>query len=411
VPVARDVVDDLGQIALAVNRMAEAQEASIEALRQVSADIAHDLKTPIQRVAVLLDRLEGTTLTRPAREIIAAARAETAQIVETFRALLQIAQLEGGQARSGLADLDFATLVADLADVYGPASEESGHLLTTAINGPAIVKGDRTLLGRLVANLIENALRHTPPGRVLLHVAGGPSPVLTVTDEGPGIPEAEHERVFRRLYRLERSRTSERQRSWLELGRSDRGTPRCTIEAWGRESGADCDAVLLGLKLVRSESCFGLVGTLAVEMLEAHHYLKMDGLREHKEATATGPVHAYQSVWFEQRRGDAPAPCVTLKAVARRSGPTEGNRHMNRAQPLVTLILALAALLGATAASQAASQVQQSGPQPQVAAGSAERALLLGQAGRSLVEARYRWSRCLEGLDRLYGRLLGRSAA
>jgi len=84
---------------------------------------------------------------------------------------------------------------------------------------------------------------------------------------------------------------------------------------------------------------------------------------------------------------------------------------MNRAQPLATMILALAALLGATAASQAASQVQQPGPQPQVAAGSAERALLLGQAGRSLVEARYRWSRCLEGLDRLYGRLLGRSAA
>jgi signal transduction histidine kinase len=209
VPVPRDVADDLGQIALAVNQMAEAQEASIEALRQVSADIAHDLKTPIQRVAVLLDRLEGTTLTGPAREIIAAARAETAQIVETFRALLQIAQLEGGQARSGLADLDFAALVADLADVYGPASEESGHLLTTAIDGPAIVKGDRTLLGRLVANLIENALRHTPPGRILLHLAGGPSPVLTVSDEGPGIPEAERERVFRRLYRLERSRTSE----------------------------------------------------------------------------------------------------------------------------------------------------------------------------------------------------------
>jgi signal transduction histidine kinase len=207
--VPRDAADDLGQIAVAVNRMAEAQEASTEALRQVSADIAHDLRTPIQRVAVLLDRLEGTALTGPAREIVAAARAEAAQIIETFHGLLQIAQLGGGQARAGLTDVDFAALVADLADVYEPASEDSGHLLSTTIDGPAIVKGDRTLLGRLVANLIENALRHTPPGRILLHVAGGPPAVLTVSDEGLGIPEAERERVFRRLYRLERSRTSQ----------------------------------------------------------------------------------------------------------------------------------------------------------------------------------------------------------
>jgi len=209
VPVGPEVVDDLGQIALDVNRMAGAQEIAIESLRQVSADIAHDLKTPIQRVAVLLERLEDTAPPGPAHAIIASARAETSQIVETFRSLLQIAQLESGQARLAFTDVDLAALATDLADVYGPASEDSGHSLTTAIDGPAIVKGDRTLLGRLIANLIENALRHTPPGRISLIVSGGASTVLTVQDDGPGIPEAERSRVLRRLYRLERSRTSE----------------------------------------------------------------------------------------------------------------------------------------------------------------------------------------------------------
>ncbi len=114
VPVPRDVGDDLGQIANAVNRMAEAQQASIEALRQVSADIAHDLRTPIQRVGVLLERLEGDALTGRGRATIAAARAETAQIVETFQALLQIAQLESGQSRMRFTEVDLSALVAGL---------------------------------------------------------------------------------------------------------------------------------------------------------------------------------------------------------------------------------------------------------------------------------------------------------
>lgn len=168
VPIERASDDDFGQIAAAVNQMAVAQETATEAPRQVSADIAHDLRTPIQRVTLLLDRLEGPWLTDEARATIAAARAETAQIVETFRALLQIAQLEGGQARATFTEVDVVALVTDLVDVYGPAAETSGHALSLTLGGPAVVEGDRTLLGRLVANLIEDALRHTPPGRILV---------------------------------------------------------------------------------------------------------------------------------------------------------------------------------------------------------------------------------------------------
>lgn len=204
-----EVRDDLGQIAQAVNRMAQAQEASIESLRQVSADIAHDLRTPIQRVAVFLEKLEDMQLPEAAQDTIAAARRETGQIVATFGSLLQIAQMESGRARQHFTTVDLAALAADLGDVYGPAAEESGHVLTTTASGKALVQGDQTLLGRMVANLIENALRHAPPGQVGLQVTGGASTVLTVSDDGPGIPADERNNVLRRLYRLERSRTSE----------------------------------------------------------------------------------------------------------------------------------------------------------------------------------------------------------
>lgn len=209
VPESVEANDDLGQIAVAVNRMAHAQTASNEALRQVSDDIAHDLRTPIQHVALLLERLDEHAVTEAGRQIVAAARAETAQIIETFRSLLQIAQMEGGQARASFAPVDLASVVADVVEVYAWTAEESGHVLRSSIDGQAIVMGDRTLLGRLVANLIQNALRHTPPGKIDVTLSGGASPVLTVTDDGPGIPEAERPYVLRRLYRLERSRTSE----------------------------------------------------------------------------------------------------------------------------------------------------------------------------------------------------------
>lgn len=213
VPVAAGDADDLSQIGVAVNRMAAAQEASTEALRQVSADIAHDLKTPIQRVAVLLERLSaGPSLTPEQDEIVARARGETRAIVRTFQSLLQIAQLEGGSVRERFGRLDLGALAAKLVDVYAPSAEETGHaLVLRRDDGPLEVAGDPDLLGQVIANLIENGLRHTPPGSRIAVAAGRKSGrvILSVGDDGPGIPAQERGNVLRRLYRLERSRTSE----------------------------------------------------------------------------------------------------------------------------------------------------------------------------------------------------------
>ncbi len=214
VAVSGEVLEHLSRIGLAVNRMAQAQEASIASLRQVSADIAHDLKTPIQRVAVLLDKLASkTALSRDQKLIFDAALDDTDRIVKTFHALLQIAEIEGGDVRDLFGPVELREIAEDVVDVYGPAAEESGHRLAFRVSGSGsfTVRGDRHLLTQVIANLIENALRHTPRGcGIEVGVVGAQNSVeMSVRDDGPGIPAGERGQVLRRLYRLERSRTSD----------------------------------------------------------------------------------------------------------------------------------------------------------------------------------------------------------
>ena len=202
---------DLGRIGSSINRMAEAQEKSTAALKQVSADIAHDLKSPIQRVAVQLEHLRQIDALPPqAQQIADQAVVETSSIVDTFQSLLQIAQLEGGSPRGRFAPVDLRALVSTFVEIYEPVAEEEGRRLNLDLPGdPVTVPGDKALLGQLLANLIENALRHTPPGSdISVSLTAGVSPILTVRDFGPGIAEAEQINVLRRLYRLEQSRTT-----------------------------------------------------------------------------------------------------------------------------------------------------------------------------------------------------------
>ena len=205
--------DDLSSIAEQVDRMAAAQQSSVNALRQVSADIAHDLKTPIQRVAVLLNRArELPNLPDKLETILDEAGQETTGIVATFQSLLQIAQIEGGSPKNRFQPVDLGALAATFVEVYEPSADESNHRIESDLpgQGTAIVSGEKGLLGQVLANLIENALRHTPTGSAIrVVVQASPSRIeLTVADNGPGIPVEERENVLRRLYRLERSRTT-----------------------------------------------------------------------------------------------------------------------------------------------------------------------------------------------------------
>lgn len=206
--------DDLSGIGHAVNQMANAQQILMDSMRQISTDIAHDLKTPIQRVAVVLDQmLTRTVLSDGQEDLLTRAVSETDRIVQTFQALLQLAQIEGGAVRDRLVPTDLCDVAKAMVDFLSLDAEDHGFDLTLTADGPGpwVVKGDRHLLSQLIANLIQNALVHVPKGgpiRVLLR-RQGPDVILTVSDRGPGIPAAERDKVLRRLYRREQSRTTE----------------------------------------------------------------------------------------------------------------------------------------------------------------------------------------------------------
>lgn len=204
--------DDLDRISAAINTSLARLEGLVEAMRQVSADIAHDLRTPLNRLRIRIENAanlaaKGTDVT----EELAAAILESDTINATFAALLRIAQIEAGARREQFVALDLAAVLRDVADVYSEVAEDSGQTLTSDAAGPAWVMGDKELLTQSFANLIENAIRHCPPGtRITCSATAGMGQVTaSIGDNGSGIPPGEHDKVLRRLYRLEKSRTTE----------------------------------------------------------------------------------------------------------------------------------------------------------------------------------------------------------
>ncbi len=205
--------DELDRLAATLNRMLDRVGALMDSLRQVSNDIAHDLRTPLSR---LRQRLEGARRHAGAlpeassvpeyEAAIDAAIAEAEELLGTFSALLRIAQVEAGAQRAAFAPVDLSGLADTVLDAFTPAAEDADHPLSGDIAPGVEVFGDRELLTQLLVNLVENALRHTPPGTpVRVRVTPGH---LIVEDGGPGVPAAERARVLQRFYRSEQSRTT-----------------------------------------------------------------------------------------------------------------------------------------------------------------------------------------------------------
>ena len=130
--------------------------------------------------------------------------------MDTFSALLRIAQVEAGAQKRGFAQVDLSDLVKSVGEAYQPAAEDSEHTLNYQIEDGISLTGDRQLLAQMISNLVENALRHTQGGSTvsLSLRRTGAGFEIEVADDGPGIPESEHEKVFDRFYRLDRSRST-----------------------------------------------------------------------------------------------------------------------------------------------------------------------------------------------------------
>jgi signal transduction histidine kinase len=207
--------DDLDRLAFTLNHMLDRIAALMDSLRQVSNDIAHDLRTPLSRLSQGLNAARATAGS-PAeyQRAMDRAIAESEGILETFGALLRIAQIEAGSRRAGFRTVNFAEIVTTVVEALDPVAEDQQHVLRAELPPPGADLppgiGDRELLVQMLVNLIENALRHTPAGCTVLVSLGRIDGAieLAVLDNGPGVPAAERARILDRFYRRDTSRST-----------------------------------------------------------------------------------------------------------------------------------------------------------------------------------------------------------
>jgi signal transduction histidine kinase len=210
--------DELDRLAENLNVMLERIEALMHGLKEVTDNIAHDLKTPLTR---LRNRSEEALRTAKNEAEYRAALEGTIEesegLIRTFNALLMIARAESGQARNDMSEFDAAEIAHDVGELYEPLAEEKGIKLKVEADAPATVRGNRELVSQALANLVDNAIKYAEPRAVAIN---GATPeivvralsendriLLTVADSGPGIPEADRARVVERFVRLEQSRS------------------------------------------------------------------------------------------------------------------------------------------------------------------------------------------------------------
>ncbi len=193
-----------------LNHMLDRMQSLMEGLRQVSTDIAHDLRTPLTRLRQQLEVLRGQKTVDAYDAGIDAALEQTDEILAIFRALLRIGSLEGGAGRSRLTSIDLSEIVERVGAAYEPVVEDAGKHLRVAIEPSLHVLGDGELLAQMFTNLVENALVHTPQGTALtMTVSRSPGGIVAeVADDGPGVPEEDREKVLVRFYRLDASRST-----------------------------------------------------------------------------------------------------------------------------------------------------------------------------------------------------------
>ena len=203
--------DDFDQVADNLNQMLDRIQMLMEDIRRVSDNIAHDLRTPLARLRQHLEeaRLQEDPSSKSAINLEQSIK-EADSLLGTFNALLRIARIEAGQVKAGFADVDFTQLVEDIVEFYDPLVEEKNQVLEKTLEANITSSGDRDLLFQAFANVIENSIKYTPDnGNLSISLIRlSTDLIVTIADNGPGIPASERDNVFRRFYRLDQSRGS-----------------------------------------------------------------------------------------------------------------------------------------------------------------------------------------------------------
>jgi signal transduction histidine kinase len=202
--------DEFDELAQNVNAMLERIERLLVGMRQVSEDIAHDLRTPLNRMRSRIEvALMGAPSSDESRGLLEETLQDADRLIETFNALLAIARAEAGAQHAEWERLDLAEVAQDVAELYEPLAEERSITLRFELGRGAIVRGHRQLVAQAIANITDNAVKYTPPGgTVTLTTSGRPVPTVTVGDTGPGIPAELREHAKQRFVRLDEQRST-----------------------------------------------------------------------------------------------------------------------------------------------------------------------------------------------------------
>lgn len=214
VPVTRRN-DEFDGLATNLNAMLDRIQGLMQGLKEVTDNVAHDLKTPLSRLRNKAESaLREGARDDEQREALEATISESDKLIRTFNALLMIARAEAGAPSGALTDVDVSAVVADVAELYGPVAEDEGSTLKSRVTEGVHLRANRELLGQAMANLVENALKYGrseasgDAGRIVVDLKQEAGRVrIEVADNGPGIPPEDRLRVLERFVRLEKSRT------------------------------------------------------------------------------------------------------------------------------------------------------------------------------------------------------------
>jgi len=202
--------DEFDQLAVSLNAMLDEIEHLMDGIRHVTDNVAHDLRTPLTRLRTRLEQLHGELdQGSPKEAYVEQSIADADQLLATFGALLRIARIEAGGVRANIDKVDLASLIQDAVELYDAVAEEKQITIEIVLDARPQVNGDRDLLFQAIINLLDNAIKYSPQaGHISMQLnERGHHSVLTIADNGPGIPVAERDRVLQRFYHMDQSRS------------------------------------------------------------------------------------------------------------------------------------------------------------------------------------------------------------